>query len=317
MRGLVILAALPLWAADVLDGLPSRPPVPPVAVAASVAEPVAPGVFLERGRRVELAGVINLDKGPVDGLEVLACLHGGKTHEALIRLDADDGAVVKAAVIAGLGLSDGLPAAEGLGLPARGRPVRLTVEWRTAAGQTVGIDASCLVRDRPTDRPYPPLPWIWTGSRFQTLHQTAADGTVVAREQFMLAITKSVAVNFDEPDALLASPFPDAATDARFEAYSRLCPPAGTPVRVVLTPAELPLTLDLDVSGALSYQAQAVDDQTLAALLTRHFDEAVALRAVGIVSRAGDRGMDAAVRRRVLAAAGQAGVWVVPVFLNG
>ena len=123
-------------------------------------------------------GTVNPAQGPVDGLEVLLCLRDGKTHEALVRLDTTLGAVVKAACIDGLGLAaDGQPAEEAAGFPARGTPVRIELRWQGANGAWLGLDAACLVRDRVTDRPYPPLPFIYTGSRFVALPGIGPDGT--------------------------------------------------------------------------------------------------------------------------------------------
>ena len=312
-----LLLPLALAAQDPLAALPSFPrPAPALEAVPLATETLAPGVRMERGRRVELDGAIVIDRGPPDGLEVFACLQGGKTHETLIQLTIGQGALVKAAVLAAFGWPDGQPAKESVGVPARGVPVRLRVAWEDPVDhQPRLVDASSLVRDRITDAAYPALPWIWTGSHFETIRQAGPDGTVTAREQFMLEVTRSVAVNFDEADALIASPFPGSDTDQRFEANSRICPPVGTPVRLLIEPVALPLTLVLAADGSLRHGEVIVDDPALALLLTKAYGPGQILRAFAVRTEAGpDRTVDVAARRRLLAVAAQAKVWVVPVF---
>ncbi len=299
-------------------------PRPQVAAAAALDQPttVAPGIATVADA-VVLEGRTLFETGPVDGLEVLACLEGGKYHESLVRLATGNGQLVKFAVIRVLGLDDGQPAAEGSGQPARGVPVRVVLQWPSPddPARWLEIDLTCLVRDRAVDRAYPPLPFIYTGSRIQAVTETDPAGAVVKRERFMLDSTKSVAVAFDEPDALLASPFPGANVDQRFEVNSALTPPVGTSVRVVIRRAELPMTLEMDADGTLrpGEGRPALDDAALGAALgaTYALDRPVTLRAVGVrvLDPGTDRAVDIAARQRLLAAAIEAKVWVVPVFL--
>ena len=320
MRFLLAFWALaPLAVACAADPLAALPVLakPALAQAADLGplEALGPGIAIGRGRCVVLSGAINLDQGPVDGLEVLACLKDGKKHESLIRLDAVQGSVVKAACIAALGLADGEPTQETSGQPARGSLVQLTVRW-TIDGQQQELAASSLVRDREIDRPYPALPWIYTGSRFQQIYQNGPDGRPQKREVFMLDTTRSVVVNFDEPDALIASPFPGAGVDRRFEAYSALCPPAGTPVELVISvpaPDSIP-RLALAADGTLRSASGAVlDDAGLAQHLAT-LPAATRAVAVGVTSTV-ERRHDLATRSRILAAAAAAKVWIVPVFV--
>lgn len=310
-------------ATDPLLRLPVLPVVRPVAAADhGEATTVAPGI-LTTPSAVILEGVSLIDTGPVDGLEVIACLVGGKNHEALMRLTTSNAQLVKFAMIRVLGCDDGVPAIESSGQPARGVPVRLLLEWADPdhPGHWLAIDASCLVRDRVTDKPYPPLPYIYTGSRIVAVPETQPDGKVVKRERFMLDITKSVAVNYDEPDSLLASPFPVATVDQRFEANSAFTPPPGTPMRLVATQVKIPLELTMTASGSLHAQAggPALDDGAIQALLAQQYGGSATpnVRAVGVrvADPATDRAVDVAVRTRLLALAAAAQAWVVPVFI--
>ncbi len=303
---------------DVMVRLPRLPkPVATAIKAPAAAEDFIPGVRVAKGERVVLDGTLSFDQGPQDGMEVLACLKDGKTHESMIRLDTNNGQLIKAAVLAALGPDDGVPAAEAVGTPARGTPVRLTVQWQDQDGHWFEAPASSLVRDRATDQGHPPLPWIYTGSRFVTVPWGGEGGTQ-KRNVFMLDSTRSVAVNFDEPDALLASPFPGAASDDRFEANSSILPAQGTRLRLVIEAATLPLTLSLAADGSLAHAGQTLADSALDALLGQHYGPTAtpALRAVAIaVAADADHALDLAARARVLAAAARAQIWVIPVFV--
>jgi hypothetical protein len=306
--------SLPAGDADLLTGLPvlPKPQVRP-APALGPLETLAPGVAISRGRCVVLEGVLNVDQGPTDGLEVLASLKNGKNHESLIKLDTTLGQLVKAACIAALGLGDGQPTDEGSGLPARGTPVALSVRWQSE-GATVTIAASSLVRDRVIDRPYPALAWTYTGSRFARVFQNGPDGQPVGQEVFMLDATRSIAVNFDEPDALIASPFPGAVVDVRFETNSGICPPAGTPVQLVIEKADLPIDFVLAGDGSLGDGTTTLDAAALSARLSSLAERE--LRVVTVqVDKAVARTHDAAARARIIAAAAAAKTWLVPVFV--
>jgi hypothetical protein len=288
---------------------------------------VVAGVRYERDRWVMLEGSINMDQGPADGLEVLACLKDGKTHESLLRIDSPSGRMIQLACIAAFNFPTGIPADEGSGIPARGTPVRVRVVWKGEDGKAKAIDASCLVRDRSMNRGYPPLPMVYTGSRFLTVQEVGADGKVVRRDRYMLDNTRSIGVNYDEPDALLASPYPGANEDGRFEANSGLFDPAGSTaptvgsrISMLIEKTELALTLELDDHGGLRSGDQVVDDERLAALLAASYGAdapADRLRAVGVRVAKGieNRQLDVAARARVMAAAAVAKAWVVPVFV--
>jgi len=333
---LLILCALLIGAAALVAGEVAvdplqRLPLPPtvvvgVAPALGKLAVIAPGIHVNADEKcVVLDGILVIDDGPKDGLEVLACLTGGKQHESLIRLLTNNGQLVKFAFITAFGLPDGEPAATGRpdlplvqrGLPGRGIPLRVTAHWQRLDKQWVAVDVSCLVRDRRIDRGYPPLPYIYTGSRMTAIQGPGPDGAPARREQFMLDSTKSVLVNFDDGDALFSSPLPVATMDERFEANSALTPAVETPLRLVFKRTTVPLTLHLGVRGlAIGPDAAPLDDAALARLLgAAYLDPKPALHAVAVqVEREAPREGDVAARERILAAAAQAKVWVTPVF---
>lgn len=319
---LILVCSLALAAegdADPLLALPVLEPVQPApAEPLGEVKPVAPGIATSP-TAVVLDGTILVDSGPVDGLEVMACLTGGKDHESLVRLQTTNGQLVKFAAIRVLGADDGIPAIEASGQPARGTPVRLRLQWPEGdpEGPWREVDVSCLVRDRVTDRPYPRLPFVYTGSRIITTTEVGVDGRQVKLNRFMLDTTKSVAVAFDEPDTLLASPFPGTAEDSRFEAYGAIVPRPGTRCRLLISAADLPLTLRLAGDGSLRADEAVLDDAALDRALAAAFPaDFPGLRAVAVqVAASVEPARDVAARTRILAAAARAQVWAVPVFV--
>jgi len=296
--------------------LPQRADAPPFDPTAGTA--LAPSVRLVSGERVVLDGVFQIDKGPSDGLEVLACLREGKTHETLVRLTAERGDVIKAACLAAFPLTDGRPAEENRGVPARGTPMSLTLLWRNEDGQWVWADAATLIRDRKTDRAFPALPWLWTGSRMLLVTETGPDGKPARRERFMLDSTRSLAVNYDEPDALFASPFPAADEDSRFEVNSAIVPPATTKVHLVISTAPTVMQLRLTPDGRIALEDTVMDDAGLTtALATAFADSAKPVHRAIFVRTANGVGDDqvVAARGRLLAIAANAKVWSVPLFV--
>lgn len=312
-------------ARELLQAMPDPPVVEPREHAALAGDtPMAEGVSITPGRRVVLTGKTLFDQGPTDGLEVVCCLQGGKNHESLGLLTTGNAQLVKAAFIAALAVEgDGKPAHEMSAVPARGVPLLIEAVWRPdpllASERWVRAPVSALVRNRITDRAFPTLPYVFTGSRFHSYTQTVpGTGERKRVRRFMLGVTLSVAVNFDEPDTLLASPFPLAAQDDAFEVNSAIAPPVGSPISFVFTRIEMPLVLDLDPAGVLrDLDGAALDDPALQERLAAVFaaDAAVTCRAVQVRAPAAvDDATVVACRERIMAAAVAAEVWAVPVF---
>ncbi len=308
---------------DPLTLLPVLPRSEPAVVEGSPAAgdglvTLAPGIRIHPGRMVVLDATVQMDQGPADGLEVIACLRNGKTHETLLRLDTDAAAVVKAAVLAALGPADGQPTAEGSGQPARGTPLRVRIHWQEEQGGWRSADASTLVRDRVVDRPYPPLPYVYTGSHERVVTEVGPDGAPVRRTRFMLENSKTVVGNYDEPDMLLASPFPGAGRDDRFEIHSAQAPFARTRAILTIEPARLALTVHVQGETLSDEAGNTLGDAALEAILARHYGAGTApeLRALAVAVQAqAPREGDVRIRDRILAAAARARAWVVPVFI--
>lgn len=314
--------------AALIDLMRQLPPLPeaqtrPASPLGEFTE-LGPAVSIRMGEAVRIEAQTIFQQGPDDGLEVLLCLQGGKNHEALAWTPTGNAQLVKTAFLLALELDDGQVTQEESGIPARGTPVRVLARWQPDPlldpDAWVEIDASQLVRNRATGQPYPPLPYVYTGSQIRSVPMTGPDGNLIHAERFMLEFTKSIVVNYDEPDALLASPFPTSARDVLFEVNSRLAPPPRSPMEFIFSAAALPLTLHANVDGELRQnpEDEALSAEALVNLLRAHYHaeanptfHALALR----VPASAPRSLDVALRKRILGLAIQAESWVVPIFV--
>ena len=300
---------------------------PQASTAPSAIQAIMPGLYIQKQKRIILDATVIFDQGPQDGLEAVACMPGGKNHESMLLLDCGKGALIKSLFIANFNLTnDGVVCPQDSGLPARGYPVRAVMRWRPdpvlEPNVWVERDMSTMVRDRASGRPYPPLPYIYTGSRFVTQTFTDGDGNEREQELFMLDNTKTLVTNYDEPDTLLASPFPLSQFDVMFEVNSADSPAEDTKVELYFELAPLPLTLAMNADGALLHQGQVLDAAATQALLQQHFatkpdkGSQPFLHACAItVGSETPREKDVAMREWFLEQAVAAKVWVVPVFV--
>lgn len=269
--------------------------------------------------RALFTGHMSLARGPVDhGLETIASLAGGRLHESLIALESGDAMLVKSACLASFGFADGTPAGERDERPPRGVPLRVEVRWCDDEGVHHVIDASCLIRDRRTDRGLPPLPFVWTGSRMGQVSEPDGKGGVREAQAFLLAMGRVAVANLDCDDALIASPLPAPADLLRWEVNTALAPPLDHPVALVLSRAVLPIGLRLDPAGELTLAGGVLlDDGALGVRLAAAFAQPApgTLHAVRVCCPSGlPREADVAARARILRAAARVGVWCVPVF---
>lgn len=322
---ILFVFALTLQADEaMLELMRELPPLAEVQPAVLAEQPdwqeLLPGISHDGAGTVRLDARVLIDQGPVDGLEVLACLPGGKTHESLLQLVVESGGTLKTALIALADLpEDGMPSPEASGLPPRGEPVRLRLRWQPEPlldpERLVEMDLSRLVRNRELDVAYPALPFVYTGSRIERIPVTVP-GQAEHRwqQRFMLDLTRSVVVNFNEPDALFASCYPMAAWDHIFEVNTAVPPPVeDQEVALLVDRVSLPLVLQADAQGQLSHEAAVCDDARLSELLQQHYPAELSAVQV-LVPPATERDVDLRLRERLLRLASEAERWVVPVF---
>jgi hypothetical protein len=269
--------------------------------------------------QVSLNGWLVRNSGPDGhGLEILVCLSGGRTHESMVCTNSGDALLIKQAFLAAFAWPDGQGANEASLQPVRGVPVTVEIAWRDRQGLRRALPASCAVRDHVTGRAFPPLPYIYTGSRLVPTMMSTPDGGTIPVTSFLLAESRTLVANNDDGGELIGSPLPQDADQMRYEVAPGVLPPPDTPVELVFGRAELPLTLHRTAEGGLADTGGVtLDDAALAERLRVAFASAspTTLRAVAIaVSPSVSRAGDATIAGRLFAAAVQARVWCLPIF---
>ncbi|MCK6482863.1 MAG: hypothetical protein HUU22_05135 [Phycisphaerae bacterium] len=252
-----------------------RPPA--TSSATSPAEPgdrVAPfqdGVRINWTRReVEADGQVVLRHGY---LELFACSGPHKVHESIVRLHAKPSHFYRALGL--IGLTPGRPARwdeqSETAVPACGEQAAVLVRWNDG-NQTHVVAAHEWLLDLETERPLPPLRWLFTGSTTlrDGLFGADIDGAVICVVDFPTAVLTLVppeptttstapapsskptrdAAQTTRPAPASVSTQPDAdmpigpgesihinmATDPAIGACTDRIPPEGTPVTVIVRP---------------------------------------------------------------------------------
>ena len=254
---------------------------------------------------------------PKPELELLVTLAGGNNHESLFRLELEDAALAAAACQFLAALPAGRPAQEASTVPAVGTPMQLDVVVQRdpllEPGKWETIPASSLLQDVATKRQFPALPFIFTGSQTVTIEREL-DGKIETVRYFGLASgRRGWAHVYDDPDGLLASPLPLAGDDTATVPAPAVLLPAGLPVTLVLTMAELPLRIESSADGILA-QSQEQLVEAIQQAFAKAGGDTLRAAAVAVPNDVTDSGLIAA-RRAFLEAAVAAQVWVVPVFV--
>ena len=165
---------------------------------------------------VAAAGHIALTNGI---LEFLAVEAGGRDYESLVTLTCRPSALKFALLLVGL------PEGE-----TNVAPLRLDVEWETR-GKTNRLPVEALLLDRRTGQAPVGLPFVFTGSFFGSDLSGSNQIFEADLEQAHIAL-------WWQPAALInvraATGNPYRSDDQGFEVNSRLVPPVGTPVQLLI-----------------------------------------------------------------------------------
>ena len=188
-------------------------------------KPIAPGVLevglvrLDKQRgSVTIPAFVNLREGIVEYLLVTS---GGKTHESVLRTDAEPHHIHVAMLLLGArgARTNELPADPALKLP--GDEVTVEVVWKKGTRER-RVRAESLVLDRKRKAAMAKGGWTYTGSRIREDGFAAqADGSIVS------LIT--------DVDALVNNPRPGREDDDRWLSKAKVLPEFNEPVQVVIT----------------------------------------------------------------------------------
>ena len=160
-------------------------------------------------------------------LEFLCVTNGGNEHESLLRTPAKPSHIHLGLLM--LGLEPGEPVHYMKALdrwaPPSGPPLNISIEY-VKDGKTLRLPAHKLFRDVKTNKPMPPLTWVFVGSRFQDNNVYAADltGYVVSIVNFDLTL-------IDVPEIVSSS-----NELLEWEMEPANVPPKGAKVTMIIEP---------------------------------------------------------------------------------
>jgi hypothetical protein len=178
-------------------------------------------IDLDRNKKtITIQGEVNMAYGIV---ELLACTKIGKLHESVLVMDVQPIHLQTALILLGLDYGGGIRY-QGDPLSPKGDRVQIWVEW-DADGETKRLRAEDLVFNRVTQTHMKHIDWVFTGSR-------VANGIFTAQAVGTLITT------FRDPDAIIDNPLPEGADDTVYIANAQVVPPKGTPIKMIITPAE-------------------------------------------------------------------------------
>jgi hypothetical protein len=186
-------------------------------------------VVVDTAARVaEAPARVNMRRGVIEYLAVAA---EGKLHESVLQVDAEPLHLHLALLLIGLEPGprprfQGDPEwrAPADGAAAARSAVEARVVWRQG-GRERSTRLEDWAWDIPAKRPMAPVAWWFTGA--------APPGAAPATAE-----QRSIVATYTDPDAVLNNPLPTGADDTVYKANERIIPPVGTPVRLVLRPAD-------------------------------------------------------------------------------
>lgn len=172
----------------------------------------------QQHRTVTVPAFVNQREGPIEYVLVTS---RGKTHESLLRTDAEAHHIHVAMLLLGAAgaRTNDLPldAAQ----PLLGDSVTVAVHWKNGS-RARSLPAEELVLDRKRRAVLAKGPWIYTGSRLRE------DG-------FAAQFDGSIISLITDPDALINNPRPSREDDDSFLGKGKKLPEFNAPVKVVIT----------------------------------------------------------------------------------
>lgn len=227
LAALGLAAVLGTPAPAAVDTPPAATPAPPTN---ATFRQISPGLLEigqvrldQRRRAVIVPAFVNLREGIVEYVLVHS---GGKTHESLLRTDAQPQHIHIAMLLLGArgAGTNALPADPAHALP--GDVLTVEIQWMKGRRRK-SVPAEEMVYDRHLRSALRQGRWTYTGSRLREDGFAAqADGSIIS------LIT--------DPDALVNNPRPGREDDDNWLAHGRRLPEFNTPVEVVLTLKDRP-----------------------------------------------------------------------------
>lgn len=201
---------------DSQEGLP--------APQGATAMPKPDRVWIDKKRSLVMVdGAISLREGY---LEMFACTVGTKEHESVVAVDSR-AQVVHAALLA-IGVEPGHPVRfQPKFSPPAGPRIAIEVRWQDPQGKWQSVPAQQWILD-PSTQKVLQQPWLFAGSGFWTDPATGKQYYQADAGDFICVSNFST--------AMLDLPIESSQEDGQraFVANTKLIPPLGTPVRLVM-----------------------------------------------------------------------------------
>ncbi len=197
--------------------------------------------IMDKEKKIVLKGEISKALGEYDdtlkgAVEYIACGPSGKVYESIITTDATANEVYKA--IQKLGVKPGAPPdyddQKGGHIPPTGTTFLITIEWEMeVAGKikTKKVRADELIYNVKTNKPLPPVAWIYSGSRVIPDLDSDDEDAMIPHAYMSDHI---VALKQPDGSALFQNPLPESVEENIYKKNNDIFPKLGTRVKMTI-----------------------------------------------------------------------------------
>jgi acylphosphatase len=193
--------------------------------------------IIEKEKKIVLKGQISKALGEYDShlkgaVEYLACGPTGKLYESIIAIEASTEDIHEA--LSKLGVKPGTPPAyddeKDALIPPTGTTFLLTVEWQEDE-ETKKVRAEELIYNVKTNKPMPPVAWIYSGSRVIPDLDSDDEDAMIPHAYMSNHI---VALKQTDGSALFQNPLPESVEENLYKKNDDLLPELGTSVKLII-----------------------------------------------------------------------------------
>ncbi len=158
---------------------------------------------------------VNMNKGMI---ELVACASGGKLHESIFLAHIEPYHLHLALLLMGLKPKGGVQF-QGDATTPEGDRVVVFVEYQNTRRRVEDY-----IWDLQAKQPMERTEWVFAGSKF-------------INGEYGAQLTRTLMTTYHDPYTIIDNPLPTGADDEVYEVNTRLVPPVGTTVTLVIQPA--------------------------------------------------------------------------------
>ncbi|MCY4401027.1 MAG: YdjY domain-containing protein [Candidatus Poribacteria bacterium] len=194
-------------------------------------------VISEKEKKIVLKGQISKALGEYEShlkgsVEYIVCGPSGKVYESIVVVDATAKEVYKA--IEKLGVKPGTPSDydedKDETIPPTGTSFLISVEWEVD-GKTKVVRADELIYNVKTNKPLPPVAWVYSGSRVIP-DLDSDDEDAMIPHAFMA--DHIVALRQFDGSALFQNPLPESLEENIYKKNDDILPELGTSIKMTI-----------------------------------------------------------------------------------